>query len=83
MTTRSKRTYSLRPETVRRVRELAEQGYATSQDAIVDAAVDRLYRETRAEEETRAWADAASDAEFRTEIAQIAAAFDRADSWPE
>jgi hypothetical protein len=81
MAARTKRTYSLRPETVTRVRELAAR-YGSSQDAVVDRAVDELDRTARDEAEARAWADAAEDPEFRRENAEIAAAFDERDRWP-
>jgi hypothetical protein len=80
MATRTKRTYSLKAETLDRVRELAAR-YGTSQDQLVDAAVERLYRETREEAEATAWGDAAGDADFQAERRSIAAAFD-IDRWP-
>jgi hypothetical protein len=82
MASRSKRTYSLRPETIRRVRELAERGYASSQDAVVDAAVERLHRELAEVDEANAWAAAAHDPEFRREMEGIAASFDEPGRWP-
>ena len=81
MPPRTKRTYSLRPETVLRVRELAAR-YGTSQDALVDTAVERLERASRDEDEARAWASAAEDREFVAEVREIAAAFDEPDRWP-
>ena len=82
MSARTKRTYSLRPETIHRVRELAAR-YGTSQDALVDTAVERLDRTLREEAETSAWAAAAHDPEFVAESSHIAAAFDEPDRWPE
>jgi hypothetical protein len=81
MSLRTKRTYSLRPETIGRVRELAAR-YGTSQDALVDTAVERLDRALRDEDEARAWASAADDPEFRAELREIAATFDDSDRWP-
>ena len=81
MSARTKRTYSLRPETVARVRELAAR-YGSSQDAVVERAVEELERVRRDEDETEAWARAAEDPEFRRESAEVAATFDEADRWP-
>ena len=81
MPARTKRTYSLRPETVARVRELAGR-YATSQDALVDTAIERLYRHARDEADAEAWESASIDPEFRRELVEIAAAFDEVDTWP-
>jgi hypothetical protein len=78
---RVKRTYSLREETVSRVRELAAR-YGTSQDALVDAAVERLDRAAREEAETAAWAAAAEDEAFGAEVRAIAEAFDEPGRWP-
>jgi len=81
MAARTKRTYSLRPETVTRVRELAAR-YGSSQDAVVDRAVEEFERGRRDEDEARAWARAAEDPDFRRESAEIAATFDDPDRWP-
>jgi hypothetical protein len=81
MPQRTKRTYSLQPQTVARVRELAAQ-YGSSQDAVVDRAVEELDRGRRDESEERAWARAAEDPEFVAESREIAATFDEADRWP-
>lgn len=83
MTTRGKRTYNLAEVTVRRVREIAEQyGAFRTQDRVVDAAVERLYLELRAETEGAEWAVAAEDPAFRAESRSIARAYDDRDSWP-
>ena len=83
MTTRSKRTYNLAETTVRRVREIAEQyGTFRTQDRVVDAAVERLYLELRAEAEEAQWAAAAEDPAFRAESAAITRAYDDRDIWP-
>lgn len=82
MVERTKRTYNLRPETVVRVRELAASYGSASQDAVVELAVDRLYRELQEARESELWAQAAGDAEFRSEARAIARDYeDRAD-WP-
>ena len=80
MAGRTKRTYSLKPETLTRVRELAER-YEMSQDQLVDTAIERLHRATRDEVESEAWAAAAEDPGFQDERRSIAAAFDDA-RWP-
>ena len=77
----TKRTFSLRPETVTRVRELAAR-YGTSQDALVDTAVEQLDRAVREEAEASAWSAAATDPEFLREVREIAGAFDEPDHWP-
>ena len=83
MATRTKRTYNLAEATVRRVRELADPyGTYRTQDQVVDAAVERLYRATRDGIEEAQWAEAAADPEFRSEAASIAMAFDDRDTWP-
>ena len=83
MTTRAKRTYNLAETTVRRVREIAEQyGTFRTQDRVVDAAVERLYLELRAQAEEAEWALAAHDPAFRAESASIARAYDDRDRWP-
>lgn len=81
MAARRKRTYSLRPGTVSRVRELAAR-YGSSQDAVVDRAVEELERAAREEDDLRAWTSAADDPAFQDEVARIAAAFDEPDRWP-
>ena len=80
MASRTKRTYSLKPETLTRVRELAAR-YGTSQDQLVDMAIERLDRATRDEHESETWASAAEDPDFQGERARIAAAFDDT-RWP-
>jgi hypothetical protein len=81
MATRTKRTYSLRPETLHRVRELAAR-YGTSQDGLVDTAVERLYRAARDDDESRSWESAARDEDFKREMGGLTATFDEADTWP-
>lgn len=83
MTARAKRTYNLSENTVRHVRELAEQ-YAAfrTQDRVVDAAIERLYLELKAKAEEAQWAAAAEDPEFQVEAGAIAEAFADRDTWP-
>jgi hypothetical protein len=85
MTTRIKRTYNLAPATVRRVREMAEKyGLASSQDAVIELAVDELERRLRDEREGNVWAAAADDPAFRTEADSLDVAYRTADreTWP-
>ncbi len=81
---KSKRTYNLNEETVSRVRGLAgPYGAASSQDGVVELAVERLYREIRDEQDARLWASAAEDPEFQAEMKSLAAGHNDAESWPE
>ncbi len=83
MSERMKRTYNLRSETVGRVRELAAAyGGSTSQDSVVELAVDRLYRERIEEQEAALWAQAADDVEFRAEMRTIARDYGDRTEWP-
>jgi hypothetical protein len=83
MAERSKRTYNLSPETLRRVRELSGQyGVARSQDAVVEVAVERLYAQILEVEEAKRWTHAADDPEFRAEVSALAADMDRDGQWP-
>ncbi|HET9345358.1 MAG TPA: hypothetical protein VFO05_06625 [Candidatus Limnocylindrales bacterium] len=80
---RTKRTYRISTRAQARVRELASRyGIAASQDAVVETAIERLYREVEAHAEADAWATAAGDAAFRAETAAIAALYDDTDTWP-
>jgi hypothetical protein len=80
---RTKRTYRLSERAQSRVRELAgEYGIAGSQDAVVELAVDRLYREVEAEAEARRWAEAATDPAFRAEAADLEREFSGIETWP-
>lgn len=84
MEARTKRTYRLSARAQARVKELsARYGVAGSQDAVVEVAVDRLYREVEAAAEGELWTEAASDPAFRTGVADIARLFDDADTWPD
>jgi hypothetical protein len=83
MSQRVKRTYNLPAQTVHRVRELAAGGsVGSSQDAVVETAVRRLYEQVRADEEARRWSEAASDPDFRAETTTIAQELDEPDTWP-
>ena len=82
MEPRSKRTYRISTRTQARVRELASRyGVADTQDAVVETAVDRLYREVESRAEGDRWAEAAADEAFRDEAAQIARSFAAAEAW--
>lgn len=85
MASRVKRTYNLSSATVRRVREMAERyRVASSQDAVIELAVDELQRRLVEETEATAWEGAASDPEFVAEAGQMEAAYRSADreTWP-
>ena len=83
MGTRTKRTYNLSLEAVTHVRELAEQGKpGTSQDRIVELAIDRFYREAREHLEASQWKRAGEDPAFRLEMRDLAAAYADPESWP-
>ena len=85
MASRVKRTYNLAPATVRRVREMSERyRVAPSQDAVIELAVDELERRLREADETEAWASAASDPEFRSEVGDLETGYRDADreTWP-
>ncbi len=85
MATRVKRTYNLDPRTVHRVREMAERyGVASSQDAVIELAVDELERRMREQREADAWQQAAADPQFRAQSDELEAAYGAADreTWP-
>ena len=85
MGTRMKRTYNLAPMTVHRVREMAERyGVASSQDAVIELAVDELERRIREQREADAWDQAAADAQFQSEVDEVEGAYRSADreTWP-
>jgi hypothetical protein len=82
---RVKRTYNLSPDTVRRVREMAERyDVASSQDGVIELAVGELERRLREEREAAAWEVAAADPAFRAEVEELEAQFRTADreTWP-
>ena len=82
---RTKRTYNLPERTVLAVRELAATyGVASTQDGVIELAVDELARRLRDDAEARRWAEAAADPAFRAEAAELAATYETADreTWP-
>lgn len=85
MSRRVKRTYNLSPATVHRVRKMAEEyGVASSQDAVVELAVDELERRLLETREAATWEAAAKDADFVREARDMEAAYRSADreTWP-
>lgn len=85
MASRVKRTYNLAPRTVHRVREMAERyRVASSQDAVIELAVDELERRVREQHEADAWERAATDRQFQSEAGELDAAYRSADreTWP-
>ena len=83
MSTKTKRTYNLSSEAVAHVRDLAgRMGTTTSQDGVVEHAIERLYRHVRDQEEAALWAQAADDPEFRSEMQAIATVYGDLESWP-
>ena len=85
MAGRVKRTYNLDPRTVRAVRELADRyEVASSQDAVVELAVDELRRLVAEREESATWERAGADPAFVAEAEEWEGAFRAADgeTWP-
>jgi hypothetical protein len=83
MGTRTKRTYNLSLEAVAHVRDLADRsGSGTSQDGIVEMAIDRLYRDVREHEETGQWARASEDPAFKDEMKALEVTYGDMESWP-
>lgn len=80
--TRVKRTYNLTERTVRAVRELADRGYASSQDALVERAVQELAWRIQDEEDAKRWEQAAKDPEFIAETREIERVFGPLEEWP-
>jgi hypothetical protein len=84
MEARTKRTYRLSVRTQARVKELSVRyRVAGSQDAVVEVAVDRLYREIEAQNEAARWEEAGADPAFRAESAEIARLFGDVETWPD
>ena len=82
---RAKRTYNLPERTVLAVRELAgTYGVASTQDGVIELAVDELARRLRDDAEADRWAEAAADPVFRAETVDLATAYETADreTWP-
>jgi hypothetical protein len=83
MGTRTKRTYNLSAEAVAHVRDLAARGdLAQSQDAVVEMAIEHLYRDVRDREEAGRWSAAARDEGFRREMRTLATELDGPPGWP-
>ena len=85
MATRVKRTYNLAPRTVHSVREMVDRyGVASSQDAVIELAVDELERRIREQREADAWKRAADDPQFQSEAGELEVAYSAADreAWP-
>jgi hypothetical protein len=73
---KTKRTYNLSTEAIATVKRLVqEQHAAPSQDALVESAIRLFDRHIRDLEDQRRWEEAAADAQFQTEQAQIWAEF--------
>ena len=82
---RTKRTYNLPERTVAAMRELAATyGVESTQDGVIELAVDELARRLRDDAEAQRWEDAASDPGFRAEVADLTAAYQATDheTWP-
>ncbi len=83
MGSKTKRTYNLSTDAVAHVRDLAARGdLAASQDAVVEMAIEQLYREVRDREDAARWSLASRDAGFLREMRAIASELDRAAEWP-
>jgi hypothetical protein len=81
--TRSKRTYRLSERAQARVREMAgDYDVGGSQDAVVEIAVDRLYREVEAAAEAQRGAAAATDPAFTTQATDQEREFSELETWP-
>ena len=84
MAIKAKRTYNLNPEAVAQVRDLAARlGIVTSQDGVVELAIERLYREVQDKDEAALWSKAADDPEFRSEMRAIATTYGDRDAFSE
>jgi len=82
---RTKRTYNLPERTLLAVRELAATyGVASTQDGVIELAVDELARRLRDDAEADRWTEAAADPAFRAETVDLATAYEAADreTWP-
>jgi Arc/MetJ-type ribon-helix-helix transcriptional regulator len=84
VSTRVKRTYNLPEPVVHAVRELAAKGIASSQDAVVELAIEELARRVREAEEEEAWSCAAADPLFKAEVGRLEREFASAgaETWP-
>jgi len=82
---RTKRTYNLPERTVLAVRELATTyGVASTQDGVIELAVDELARRLREDAEAERWAEAAGDPAFGAEALDLEVVYAAADreTWP-
>ena len=82
MSSKTKRTYNLPTQTVTQVRELVGQYGTLSQDAVVELAVERLFRDSMDQADAARWADAAADSVFLAEMGTIAADYGDTKTWP-
>ena len=82
MSSKTKRTYNLPTQTVTQVRELVGQYGTLSQDAVVELAVERLFRDSMDQADAARWADAAADSVFQAEMGTIAADYGDTKIWP-
>ena len=83
MSTKTKRTYNLSPEAVGHVRDLAARGdLAASQDAVVEMAIEQLYRDVRDREDAVLWSRSSQDAGFLREMRALESELDRPKGWP-
>lgn len=81
---KTKRTYNISTEVVATVKRLVEEQHvAPSQDALVEQAIVELARQLRDAADARRWQQAATDAEFQTEVAALDEEFaaDDLDAW--
>jgi hypothetical protein len=84
VSTKTKRTYNISTEAVETVKRLVEEQHlASSQDALVEQAINELARRVQDAADARLWQEAAGDGEFQTEALQIDAEFaaDDAQAW--
>jgi len=73
---RAKRTYSLSPDTIATVKRLVEERrVALTQDALVERAITEFARRIQDDDDTRLWAQAASDPEFQSEMQALESGF--------
>lgn len=78
-----KRTYNLTTEAVAHVREMVGRGeLPTSQDGIVELAIDRLYRAVSDQDDVDRWARAAQDQVFIVEMRTVSADMAEAEARP-
>lgn len=72
MSTKTKRTYNISPESVATVKRLVEERHlAPSQDALIEQAISELARRVRDIDDARLWDEARSDAGFQAEAQQL------------